>query len=170
MVIGAAFSGHSLSAAFIIVGGAMILLRQYGWAGSHTLGQPILWVLQLGWACIGLGLIARGFAILVPGILTPSIATHVLTIGGIGVLTLGMMCRVSLGHTGRELALPSSAVVAIVLLVFAILARVGTPLLVPAWYVPGLIVAASLWAAAFALFLSGYFVILISPRVDGRPG
>jgi uncharacterized protein involved in response to NO len=170
MVLAAVFPGQWPVAAIALLGGALTVLRMYGWGVSQTLSRPILWVLHLGWACVGLGLTARGMAWLAPSILAPSIATHLLTIGGVGVLTLGMMGRVSLGHTGRVLVLPVSALAAIVLLTIAILARVVVPLLLPSWHVPGLLIAAAAWSAAFTLYLYGYFTILISPRVDGRPG
>jgi len=103
-------------------------------------------------------------------VIAPAAALHALTVGGIGCLTLGMMARVSLGHTGRLLEAPRSVVAAFVLLAAAALTRVVLPIVAPGFYMASLVVAGSLWAAAFALFLIGYGPILTSPRVDGKAG
>jgi uncharacterized protein involved in response to NO len=98
--------------------------------------------------------------------------THALTVGAIGTLTLGMMARVSLGHTGRALALRPITVAAFVLVTLAAVLRVFGPVLgasalaYPTW----LALSATAWAAAFALFLVAYVRVLTSPRADGKPG
>ena len=63
--------------------------------------MPILWILHVGYLCLALGLLARGLADL--GLVPATRAQHLLTVGAIGVLCLGMMSRVVLGHTGRAL-------------------------------------------------------------------
>jgi uncharacterized protein involved in response to NO len=99
-----------------------------------------------------------------------SLATHALTLGAIGSLTLGMMARVALGHTGRMLVAPSTIAVAFVAINLAALARVFVPLFAPGWYFAALVAAGTLWVIAFANFLIVYAPILWLPRVDGRPG
>jgi len=91
-------------------------------------------------------------------------------VGAIGSLTLGMMARVSLGHTGRMLVASPGASAAFVAITLATLVRVLGPLLAPRWYFASLVAAGSLWVAAFALFVRVYWPILSSPRGDGRPG
>jgi len=97
-------------------------------------------------------------------------ATHALTVGAIGSLTLGMMARVALGHTGRPLAAPKAMAVGFALVTVAALVRVGGPLLAPAFYGPALVASGALWTVAFAIYLRVYAPILLRPRVDGRPG
>jgi uncharacterized protein involved in response to NO len=143
--------------------------RAWHWGARHTSREPLLWILHLGHAWIPIGLGLRALGAVVPSV-PSSAATHALTAGAIGALTLGMMARVSLGHTGRMLRAPRSAVLAFVLVLLAALARVAAPIVAPAWYSTSLIVAGALWAAAFSLYLVGYTRILVSPRVDGKAG
>jgi uncharacterized protein involved in response to NO len=93
-----------------------------------------------------------------------------LTVGAIGTLTLGMMARVSLGHTGRMLVAPDSMKVAFVAINLAALSRVLVPWFVPERYVAGIVTAGVLWVLAFALFLVAYGKMLCLHRIDGNPG
>lgn len=152
-----------------IAAGALNLARLWGWGGSRTARRPILWVLHLGWALLALGLILRGLSGFIPRI-HPAATTHLFTIGGLGLLTLGMMARVSLGHTGRPLESGRWMSVAFVLLLAAIIARVLPGLLWPELYMDGVWVAGVAWSAAFAIFAVRYAPVLLGARVDGKPG
>jgi uncharacterized protein involved in response to NO len=99
-----------------------------------------------------------------------SLGTHAITVGGIGSLTLGMMARVSLGHTGRALAAGPAMRWAFLAMIAAAFVRVVVPFLAPAWYLRSLVGAGVLWSLAFLTFLIVYAPILSSPRVDGKPG
>ena len=71
------------------------------WRPWRTLKTPIVWILHCAYTWIVLYLVLRALA---AWDLAPvSLATHALTVGAIGGLTLGMMTRTSLGHTGRPL-------------------------------------------------------------------
>ncbi|MCC6209949.1 MAG: NnrS family protein [Burkholderiales bacterium] len=138
------------------------------WAPLKTRGRPILWILHLSYAWIVVHLALRGLSgwDLVP----PVLATHALTIGGIGGLTLGMMTRTARGHTGRTLQAGSAEVWAYLLVQASALARVLVPIAVPQAYAASVAVSAALWSAAFALFCVAFVPILSAPRLDGRPG
>ena len=133
--------------------------------GAH----PMLWILFAGYALTALGLGLTGVAItLAPALL--SAAVHTIAIGGIGVLTLGMMTRTALGHTGRALVLPGSMVPAYALMLIATVLRLAA-----AW--PGqpfatalLALAAASFAAALLLYALRYGRWLMSTRADGLPG
>lgn len=153
--------------AFVV--GIVVAARSVPWGTRYTLPHPLLWVLHAGHAFVALGLVLRGLALFMPA-LGPSVALHALTAGGIGVLTLGMMTRVSLGHTGRTLEVRRSMTVSFALIVSAALIRVLGPLFGAAAYLPAMTLAAALFAVAFAIYLLVYLPILVSPRVDGRPG
>lgn len=143
-----------------------VALRGASWAPLSTLGTPLLWVLHLGhaWVAVGFGL--RALSVL--GVVIPSAATHALAVGAIGTLTLGMMSRVALGHTGRPLVAPSSAVVGYVFMSLAVVARVLAAVNIAPY---GLLVASgALFGLAFLAFVVGYTPVLLRPRVDGRPG
>jgi len=144
-------------------------LRLLGWHTPGIWRKPLLWVLYLGygWITVGFGLIALSKA----GGINPMLAIHALAYGGIGMMTLGMMARVALGHTGRNVFAPPAVVTPMFLLLFAgALARVVAPVLMPQAYVPWMGAAQVLWMAAFALFAFVYAPYLVLPRVDGRYG
>lgn len=143
--------------------------RSTRWGASLSARDPLLWVLHLGHAWIPLALLLRaldGWTHAVPS----SVSVHALTAGAIGALTLGMMVRVSLGHTGRKLVASRWAAVAFVALSLAAVARVAAPSLSPARVLPALMIAGALWSLAFTLALIAVAPALIAPRVDGRPG
>jgi len=144
-------------------------IRLAGWYTSKYWSGPLLWVLHLGYAWVPLG-----FALLALSAAgwdaAAGSALHAFTAGAIGVLTLGMMARVSLGHTGRPLEPPPIMTLAFVTINLAALARVALPLLFPAAYTRGMDVAGLIWIAAFGLFVAVYGPMLLRPRVDGKPG
>lgn len=143
--------------------------RLWRWGGSRALSLPILAVLHVGFACTAIALALRALA-LQTGALLESTATHLLTVGGIGLMTFGMMARVALGHTGRPLVLPRSIVFGIVAIGVSALGRVLGPLWFASQYPTVLLVSGTLWTLAFALYLIHYTPILLGPRADGRPG
>ena len=99
-----------------------------------------------------------------------SLALHAFTVGGIGVLTLGMMARVSLGHTGRALKVSNTIAIAFVLINVAALFRVLLPAIIPAGYDSFLLISTYCWLAAFSLFIYIYIPILSAVRIDGKEG
>lgn len=152
-----------------LLAGTSNLARLAGWGSLATRRAPILWVLHLGYLWIGIGYLMMGLARWLPG-LAGSAPLHALTVGALGTLTLGMMARVSLGHTGRPLVLPRSMSVAFALLTVAALARVVLPLVSPDLMTAGLMVSGIAWSCAFAVFVAVYWPILTRPRSDGAPG
>ena len=157
-----------LRAVLALAAAAVLGVRMTGWYHPGIWKVPILWVLHVGygWIVIGLALDALAAA----GLVAPTIATHAFTAGAIGVLTLGMITRVSLGHTGRPLRPPAHIALAYVLVVLGALVRVFLPLLLPSWTFTALVSSAGVWCLAFLLFLLHYAPILVRPRADGRPG
>jgi uncharacterized protein involved in response to NO len=103
------------------------------------------------------------------GLMAPNVALHALTAGAIGVFTLGMMVRVTLGHTGRAMVSPPSMTAAFVAINLAALVRVAFPLLWPAQYNSWMLLSGLLWSSAFAAFLVVIGPMLLAARVDGRP-
>lgn len=158
-------------AVLALAAGAAIVanvLRVAAWYNPRIWYVPLLWVLYLGyaWLIIGFGLVALAAF----GIIPQSLALHAFTVGGIGILTLGMMARVALGHTGRALKASNVIALAFVLINLATLFRVLFPALLPAWYGGLVMVSTYCWLAAFSLFAFYYAPILTSPRVDGQAG
>ncbi len=144
------------------------LARVWGWYHAKIWFVPLLWVLYLGY-----GWILLGFALMALSaydVVAYSLALHAFTVGGIGVITLGMMARVALGHTGRALKASNAIAVGFVLINLAALFRVVLPAVLPDWYGTLVLVSSYAWLAAFSLFVLIYSPILTSPRADGQPG
>lgn len=180
-VLASVSTGMLLVASVVLPGGALLgglallaslltAARAWSWGTRHTLKTPLLWVLHVGYAWVPLGFLLRAIAVVWPGLVNPSLATHALTAGAIGTLTLGMMARVALGHTGRPLVAPRALSVAFVLVTVAALLRVAGPFTVPAAYQAVVHAAGTLWSVGFVLYVVGYARILTMPRIDGKPG
>ena len=144
------------------------LFRLVGWFERRVFDLPVLWVLHAGYAWLSLGSLLYGLSLL--GMFTPSGALHALTLGVVGVFTLGMMSRVSRGHTGRPINVSRLTASAFVLMNLGALIRVFGPALLPENYPLWVDASAGLWVLAFGLFAFAYVPILLRPRVDGKPG
>jgi len=142
--------------------------RISAWYVGRVWYVPLLWVLYLGYGWIILGFIF--YALAAYGAVSSSLALHAFTVGGIGVLTLGMMARVSLGHTGRLLKASNTTAIAFVLINLAVLFRVVLPIAVLAWYDLFVYISTLCWLAAFALFTFVYAPIVTAPRIDNQTG
>lgn len=158
----------TLSAMLWIGFAALQALRLAGWFDLRVFGLPVLWVLHLGYAWLCLGALLSGLALL--GLFPEAAALHALTIGTVGVFTLGMMTRVSRGHTGRPINVSPITAAAFVLANTAVVVRVFGPSWSADRYALWVDVSAALWVLAFGLFVWRYTLILLRPRIDGRPG
>lgn len=143
-------------------------LRLVGWQNRRLWTVPLLWVLHLGYGWIVAGFVLLALAAF--GLLPQALAVHAFTVGAMGGLILGMMARVSLGHTGRRLEAATVMAWAFAVLNLAALVRVGLPLMSPsaaplAWQLSG-----GLWIAAYLVFALVYTPVLLRERVDGKPG
>jgi uncharacterized protein involved in response to NO len=99
-----------------------------------------------------------------------SLALHAFSVGGIGIMTLGMMSRVALGHTGRDVQPPRMVAIALITLVIATLVRVMLPIADLTQYSQWIGLSQILWLLAFTLFMLACIPILTAPRVAGQPG
>ncbi len=143
-------------------------VRLAGWYAAGIWKQPLLWVLLLAYVAVVVGFALKA-AVAVFAI-SPLLALHAFTYGGIGLFTLGMMARVTLGHTGRNILEPPPAVVWIFgLVVVGSIVRVFLPLLDSTHYVFWIGLSQLLWVSAFALFLLAFMPMLLQPRADGQP-
>ena len=148
---------------------ALNTIRLIGW---HTVGiwrKSLLWSLYLALWFINLGFLLYAgvhfFAI------AKSLAIHAFSFGGIGLITLAMMSRVALGHTGRSVFDPPKVMsYAFGCLVLAAIIRVIFPILDVGHYSIWIGLSQILWVLSFAIFSFVYFPMLTRPRVDGKPG
>jgi len=144
-------------------------IRVSGW---HTLGiwqKPLLWGLFAAFIMINLGFLLRAMSLVTA--ISTFLPIHAFAVGGVGIITLSMMARVTLGHTGRNIhQAPPIVTPVLVAMVLATIIRVFMPLLDPAHFRLWVAVSASLWIISYAMF-AGYFIpILLKPRADGKPG
>jgi uncharacterized protein involved in response to NO len=149
--------------------GVANLARMVGWSPLASLRIPLLAVLHVGYGMLGAGLLLVGWATLWQPAATTA-ATHLLTLGCVGLLCIGMMSRVALGHTGRPLRASMLMTTSFSLVAVGAIARAVLPILWPETYRLGLMAGASLWSVAYGLFFVVYLPILTRPRSDGRPG
>ncbi|PXX93673.1 NnrS family protein [Marinobacter vulgaris] len=158
---------QTITAILAITAAVLMLVRLAGWKGWLFRKEPLLWVLHLSilWVPVALLLLAGS---LLAG--WPSNAwTHAAGTGAVGCLILGVIARVSLGHTGRPLVLPRGMVAAFWMIQLAALVRVITAFDVIPWHA-GVGASSLLWVLAFGVFLARYSQILASPRPDGKEG
>jgi uncharacterized protein involved in response to NO len=147
---------------------ALFALNGYRLFNWHTTGiwrVPLLWSLYLSACFINLGFFCYGLQAQFSSI---SVLTlHIFTVGGIGLMTLSMMSRVALGHTGRDIRKPSRWIsVAFTGIVASVLFRAVVPMFFTKLYMSWVLVAAILWILGFAIFAVIYTPILLKPRVD----
>ena len=152
---------------------ALFVLHCIRAAGWHTPGiwrKPLLWSLFCAYLSIiaGFGLYALSIFF---GLTSHVVAIHAFTVGGIGLITISMMCRVSLGHTGRDVHAPPWMVGwALAFIAVAFVVRVIFPMAGQQQYLLWLLLSALAWILGFTLFLVVYLPMLLRPRADGRPG
>lgn len=157
---------HVLGA--LLAAGLMILnsMRVSGW---YTLGiwrKPLLWGLFVAFIMINFGFLLRA---LMPVTAIPDfLPIHAYSVGGIGVVTVAMMARVTLGHTGRSVQQPPGVVTPILLgIVLATVLRVFAPLADPAHYTLWVALSGLVWIGSFALFALVFIPMVLKPRYAG---
>lgn len=163
------FDPPTVVAAAIFLAAALCqAVRVFRWRFSVTVKTPLVWSLHLSYWCIPLGLLLEGMSLLQAPV-SHSQAVHTLGVGGMGLMILAMISRVSLGHTGRPLAVNAGMSIAFMSLFLAFLARVFG-IYLGLVYSSVIIFAVCLWLWAYGSFLLAYWPILSRPRADGRPG
>jgi len=143
--------------------------RLAGWRTLRTLGEPLVWCLHVAYAWMPVGLAMKAIHLLA-GTAWTAHWLHALTVGTAASMIVAVMTRAALGHTGRPLVAARLIAVAYLLLSLAAMARVFLPPLAVVDYQWTVVVAGTLWLTGFAIFIIKYTPILMSPRIDGRPG
>lgn len=161
-----------LSAIGGVFASALFFIHAYrllGWHHPDIWRQPLLWILFLAYLWLVLAFALHALAVFAGS--NPYLALHAFAFGGIGMVTIGMMTRVALGHTGRNVFTPPGTLRWIfALLGIGAVTRVLLPMFIPGLYVWWISVSMLLWAVAFAWVFWLYLPMLLAPRVDGAPG
>lgn len=144
-------------APILLIIASLHLLRLFNWGSIYTLNNPLLWSLHFSYLSLALGLIAIAMSFYSQTI-RMSDAFHVITLGVFGGMILSMICRVSLGHTGRLLKVNrwiawAFAMMFVAMLIRLVFSMFGQTLW--AWNI-----SATIWIACYAIFLKVYFPIL----------
>ncbi|MBX9776113.1 MAG: NnrS family protein [Xanthobacteraceae bacterium] len=145
---------HSFAAGLaLIIAGALHAARLGRWVGYRTVREPLVLVLHVGYAFVPLGFALLGLAAFDHA--PQSAGIHAWTAGAVGVMTLAVMTRASLGHTGQELTASLATRLIYLSVIVAGLARVGAAMLTT-FSLPLLDLSALAWSAAFLGFAVTY--------------
>jgi len=159
----------NLTAALAVILTILHTVRLAGWYSSRIWSKPLVWILVVAYVFLILGFALKALSIMAG--VSPFLSVHAFTAGGIGLLTIGMMSRVSLGHTGRNVFEPPATIFwSFAVLLLGAIVRVVFPLFNTDLYVYWIGVSQLLWMIAFAIFVYVYAPMLLSARVDGRDG
>lgn len=157
-----------VTAGIFLIAGLSHAIRAFRWKSWVTVNYPLLWSLHIAYWFIPLAFIL--FAAYQLGwIVNKSIPVHALTAGAMGGMILSMISRVSLGHTGRMLSPQKIVKYFLGLVICAALVRVFGGL-VTNNILSVYVIASLLWSLAYLLFVFSYGIMLLKPRLDGRPG
>jgi uncharacterized protein involved in response to NO len=147
----------------LVIAGVLNLVRLARWAGDRTLRDRLVLVLHIAYAFVPLGLVLLGCAAF--GHVPEAAGIHALGGGAVGTMTLAVMTRASLGHTGHALVASSATQAIYAAVVAAALLRIAAAL-IPDIAIPLLSLSAAAWAGAFLGFGLAYGPLLALPRRD----
>lgn len=153
-----------------IISGILVLIysiRLFGWYSSKIWNKPLLWVLFVAysWITVGFALIFLSLFFNISSFLS----LHSFTYGGIGIMTIGFMSRVILGHTGRDVFNPPKILFWIFSILFVgAIVRVFFPLFDITNYQIWIAASQLLWIVSFLIFAIVYIPMLLSPRIDSK--
>ncbi len=151
----------SIISAFLAV---IYFVRLYGWYSTKIWSKPMLWVLFVSyfWIVIGFGLKFLSLFFVISDLLF----IHSLTYGGIGIMTIGFMTRVTLGHTGRNVFTPPKSVFWIfTILIAGATVRVFFPLIDIGNYMLWISLSQLLWIVSFVIFAVIFLPMLFKPAI-----
>jgi uncharacterized protein involved in response to NO len=145
--------------ALLLLAGALHAVRLARWAGERTFADRLVLVLHVGYAFVPLGFILLGLAYFTGW--PPSAGIHAWTAGAIAIMTLAVMTRATLGHTGSPLRANVATQLVYVTAFAAALVRIAAALL---YSLPLIELAALLWVLAFGGYVAVYGPLLLRQR------
>lgn len=163
LILWVALPLHDATGAALLFAGALHLLRLARWCGHRTMAEPLVSVLHAGYLFLPLGALALGAEILAPGRVGMAASQHLWMGGAIGLMTLAVMTRATLGHTGCALTAGAWTVAIYGAVLSSVLMRVTAGLWPEhATLLNGL--AGLAWSAAFAGYAIAYGRLLLRPK------
>lgn len=148
--------------------GTLVIYRWVKWKGWEAFAHPILSILFVGYFWIGVCLLWMGIDPWTFQVRND--VWHGLMLGSVGIIGIGMMSRVSLGHTGRPIKASKLMVLGYISVILATIVRsfAAKIYITQSKIIGGQQISAFFWVLAFAIFLWVYLPILVRPRVDGQ--
>jgi uncharacterized protein involved in response to NO len=150
-----------LVAAALGIAGLLHVVRLARWAGYRTVPDRLVLILHVAYAFVPAGFLLA--ALSAAEVVAPSAGIHAWTGGAIGSMTIAVMTRASLGHTGQELSASIATQLVYASIVIAALARVCAAL-EPAHSFLLLMIAGLAWSGAFLGFALAYGPLLCRAR------
>ena len=160
LMLWVALPDNLVTGAALLIAGALHFARLLRWAGHLTLSEPLVTVLHAGYAFLPLGALALGVEIFAPGHLGMAVALHLWMGGALGLMTLAVMTRATLGHTGQPLSAGPGTIAIYAALIMAVLARVAAGIWLDdatLWHM----ISGLFWILAFAGFAIVYGRLLL---------
>ena len=150
-----------LSGAALAIAGLLQVARLMRWAGDRTFRDRLVLVLHVGYAFVPLGFLLASAAAF--GAVAASAGIHAWTVGAAGTMTLAVMTRASLGHTGNALVASATTQIIYAAVVIAALARIGASVF-PIWSEPLLELTVLAWCLAFFGFAASFGSLLLGKK------
>jgi uncharacterized protein involved in response to NO len=165
VIVDVGWQDGPVAGAVASVAAVLLALRLSRWHGLKTLRSPILWILHVAYGLVALALALKAAWLLLDADWAIN-WLHLQVAGALATMILAVMTRATLGHTGRPLVATAATVAAYVLLLAAVVLRVGGPVVIDDTMLP-LVAATVCWVASFTFFLGAYVPMLVGPRVNG---
>ena len=159
MVAWVLMPGSTASGLLLFAAGTLLAIRLMRWRVAAAVREPILLVLHVGYGWLAAALAVLGLATILPNVMPHSAALHALTAGAVGTMTLAVMTRASLGHTGRTIVADAYVLAMYAMVTAGALLRVAAPF-AGDWYPHVLTGGGVLWAGAFLTFAIRYAPVL----------
>lgn len=148
-----------------LIAGVVILIRLYGWKGWVARKDPLMIILHIGMLWISIGFLLMSYANFQDdGFMV--LSYHAFSIGAAGSLTLGVMTRAIIGHSGRPINNEGIITTYLCLINLAAITRILAPLILSDYYVTLLFVSGLCWVLAYLMFLLRFLPVVIKPRAD----
>ena len=168
-IVDIAYPGNPMTAVLAFLQFLLHSLRLKFWYHKNIWIKPLLWILYVAYAWICIGFLLKSLSVWFG--ISPYLALHSFAYGGVGLISVGMMARVTLGHTGRNVFDPPRQLQSVFLLLsVGAVFRTLVPLLNTSLYTWWLVCSQILWTCALIIMLFIYLPMLIKARIDRRPG
>jgi len=154
--------------AVALIAAALQSVRLARWAGDRARGDFLVLILHLAYAFVPLGFLLIGLEMFAPAGTMTGAGVHAWGVGAIGLMTLAVMTRATLGHTGRPLVATRMTALVYGLAIAAAFARIAAVFPSP---VEGdlLVFAGAAWVASFAGLVAIYAPMWLGPRLGAEP-